>query len=150
MARRNRFSKSGPCEKFGLASPSIRRPTGHSKQRIFFEPPYGAHLERFWRQRGYGMENLSSSSSQLPQGGNPPPLIRPCRSFWGNVGSPYHRRGQGSPSLIKGPSKNVLIDAGENDKGGRSPRLLKIPGVQSLDMAIGTMPTPTTSAGWIR
>ena len=88
----------------------------------------------------YGMENLSSSSSQLPQGGESSPSSdTPLPELLGETLEVHIIDvGQGESILIKGPSKNVLIDAGENDKGDEVLAYLKSQGVQSLDMAIGT------------
>ncbi len=48
--------------------------------------------------------------------------------------------GQGDSLLIQTPSQNVLIDAGENNKGETVVEYLKSQGVTSLNLVIGTHP----------
>ena len=48
--------------------------------------------------------------------------------------------GQGDSILIKTPQKNVLIDAGENNKGDVVVNYLKKEGIKDLDIVIGTHP----------
>ena len=48
--------------------------------------------------------------------------------------------GQGDSILIRTPQKNVLIDAGENNKGNIVVDYLKKQGIRDLDIVIGTHP----------
>lgn len=85
----------------------------------------------------YGASNLSSSQAETPQSPSGP--AQPLPELTGSTLEVHIIDvGQGESILIKGPSKTVLIDAGENDKGDEVLAYLKSQGVTSLDIAIGT------------
>lgn len=57
--------------------------------------------------------------------------------------------GQGDSIYIKAGSKNILIDAGENDQGPTVSKYLRELGVDRLDLVVGTHPHSDHIGGWI-
>ncbi len=142
MARRHRFFKKRTMRKIWAASLAAAAALLVAVNSEFsLDLPMVPTWEEILEAAGnYGMENLSSSSSQPPQGGESSPSSdAPLPELLGETLEVHIIDvGQGESILIKGPSKNVLIDAGENDKGDEVLAYLKANGVKSLDMAIGT------------
>lgn len=82
--------------------------------------------------------NFSSMTSGIPDDRKEGPA--PVMAEGQTVQVTFLDVGQGDSMLIQGNGQAVLIDAGENDQGGRVADYLADYGVERLDLAIGTHP----------
>ena len=124
MARRNRFFKKRTMRKIwaaSLAAAAALLVTVNSEFSLNL-PMVPTWEEVLEAAGSYGMENLSSSSSQLPQGGESSPSSdTPLPELLGETLEVHIIDvGQGESILIKGPPKTCSSTPGRTTKGTKS------------------------------